>query len=219
MSPRPQIDHIRKPQILAAAAEVIGERGLVATRISDIAERAGTSSGAVLYWFESRDELLAEALTQEEERFYAEVSRLLAEEPSASRRLALLIDASCGSNELWMELWTRALREPDAAARRAELDRRWRLTISEIVRDGRAAGEFGGVHPEPAAAVLGALMDGLAVQVSLEDPEMPQRQMAALARGVADRLLECELPSAPASAGPALSAHPALRSERERVPT
>ena len=58
MSPRPQIDHIRKPQLLAAAAEVISERGVEATRIADVAERAGTSPAAVLYWFESRDELV-----------------------------------------------------------------------------------------------------------------------------------------------------------------
>jgi AcrR family transcriptional regulator len=48
LSPRPQIDHIRKPQILAAAAEVIAERGLASTRIADVAERAGTSAPAVL---------------------------------------------------------------------------------------------------------------------------------------------------------------------------
>ena len=35
MSPRPSIDHIRRPQILAAAAEVIAERGVAGTRIAD----------------------------------------------------------------------------------------------------------------------------------------------------------------------------------------
>ena len=71
MSPRPAIDHIRKPQILAAAAEVITERGLAATRIADVAERAGTSAPAVLYWFDSREQLLNEALIADEERFAA----------------------------------------------------------------------------------------------------------------------------------------------------
>jgi AcrR family transcriptional regulator len=74
VSPRPQIDHIRRPQLLAAAGEVIAERGLDGTRIADVAERAGTSAPAVLYWFSSRDELLAETLTSAEERFYAELT-------------------------------------------------------------------------------------------------------------------------------------------------
>jgi len=43
VSPRPQIDHIRRPQLLRAAADVIVERGLASTRIADVAERAGTS--------------------------------------------------------------------------------------------------------------------------------------------------------------------------------
>ena len=73
MSPRPQIDHIRRPQLLRAAADVIVERGFASTRIADVAERAGTSPPAVLYWFRSKDELLAEALTVDEERFDVEM--------------------------------------------------------------------------------------------------------------------------------------------------
>ena len=62
MSPRPKVDHLRKPQIIAAAAEVLYERGLFDTRIGDIAERAGTSSPTILYYFESKDRLLEEAV-------------------------------------------------------------------------------------------------------------------------------------------------------------
>ena len=62
MSPRPKVDHLRKPQIVAAAAEVLYERGLFDTRIGDIAERAGTSSPTILYYFESKDRLLEEAV-------------------------------------------------------------------------------------------------------------------------------------------------------------
>ena len=42
MTPRPAIDHIRRPQILRAAAEVITERGLSATRIADVAAQGGS---------------------------------------------------------------------------------------------------------------------------------------------------------------------------------
>ena len=44
VSPRPRLDHVRRPAILAAAAEVIRERGLEHTRVSDVAERVGTSA-------------------------------------------------------------------------------------------------------------------------------------------------------------------------------
>ena len=62
MSPRPKLEHLRKPQIVAAAGEVLYERGLFETRIGDIAERAGTSSATILYYFESKDQLLEEAV-------------------------------------------------------------------------------------------------------------------------------------------------------------
>ena len=58
MSPRPKVEHLRKPQIISAAAEVLYERGLFDTRIGDIAERAGTSAPTILYYFESKDRLL-----------------------------------------------------------------------------------------------------------------------------------------------------------------
>jgi AcrR family transcriptional regulator len=40
---------------------VIAERGLASTRIADVAERAGTSGPAVLYWLGSKDDLLTDA--------------------------------------------------------------------------------------------------------------------------------------------------------------
>ena len=159
MSPRPQIDHIRKPQILDAAAEVIAERGLAGARIADIADRAGTSSGAVLYWFDSKEDLLSQALTNEEERFAQELKDTLAAIGTPSERLTMLIAACTGSPSsgasdwrLWMELWNRALRDPGARITREELDRRWRDEIATIVADGQRSGEFGGGDPEEIAA-------------------------------------------------------------------
>jgi AcrR family transcriptional regulator len=199
MSPRPQIDHIRRPQLLAAAVEVIAERGVAATRISDVAERAGTSSPAVLYWFGSKEELLGEALTWEEERFYSEMTERLAEGLPAPERLALLIESSSAGGEwtLWVEFWARALRGGGAARTRGELDRRWRGAIAEIVREGQLDGDFADCDPDQVAATLAALLDGLAVQVSLKDPEMPPERMIALARRVAEDQLGCELPAVP----------------------
>ena len=198
MSPRPQIDHIRRPQILDAAAEVIAERGIAATRIADVAERAGTSAPAVLYWFENKEELLTEALAYEEERFREQlVERLEGHDYNAPQRLALLIDASCGGSDwnLWLELWTRALHDPEARRVRLELDRRWRMELIATVATGISAGEFEDVDALGVGAVLAAFIDGLAVQVALEDPEMPVERMSSMARGMAEHLLGCSLPA------------------------
>jgi AcrR family transcriptional regulator len=52
MSPRPTLGHVRRPQLLKAAAEVMYERGFAQTRTSDIARRAGVSAPNVLYYFQ-----------------------------------------------------------------------------------------------------------------------------------------------------------------------
>ncbi|HEX2358205.1 MAG TPA: TetR/AcrR family transcriptional regulator [Solirubrobacterales bacterium] len=182
--------------MLDAATEVIAERGIAATRIADVAERAGTSPPAVLYWFDSKDELLTEALAHEEGRFRAQLVERL-DGTSASERVAILIDASCGGSDwrLWMELWTRALHDREAGRTRRELDRLWRREIATTVEAGQRAGEFAQADAGEVAAHLASFLDGLAVQVALGDPEMPIERMSELARQMAERLLDCSLPA------------------------
>ena len=176
MSPRPSNAHVRRPAILNAAAEVISERGVSNTRISDVAERAGTSAPGVLYWFPSKDALLVEALTFADDRFYDSLTEELEGLGSASERLARLVELwpSDGDGEtvLWMELWVRALRDPQVARTRARLDRRWRDALADVIREGQASGEFGGDDAEDLALLLGALMDGYAIQLALGDPDV-----------------------------------------------
>jgi AcrR family transcriptional regulator len=193
---RRRLSRERRAQILDAAARVITERGLADTRVSDIASRAGTSPGLVLYYFGSKDRLLAEALTFAEERFYARVAAELAEIPSARERLVKVIELSCSSDGsggdaawaddfrsetlLWLELWTRSPRDPDMARKRESLDRRWRQVLAEIVEDGQTKAEFRDVDPDDFATRFSALMDGLAVQVVLEDPAVTIERMRDL---------------------------------------
>ena len=174
MSPRPTIAHERRPAILAAAAEVIAERGVQSTRISDVAKRARTSAPGVLYWFPSKDDLLAEALAFADDRFYDGLTAKLEALDGPRERLARLIELwpveDDGETVLWMELWVRALRDPRLAATRERLDRRWRGTIADVVREGQASGEFGPADAGDVALLLGALMDGFAIQLALGDP-------------------------------------------------
>jgi AcrR family transcriptional regulator len=176
VSPRPTTAHVRRPAILTAAAEVISERGVQGTRISDVAERAGTSAPGVLYWFASKDELLAEALTFADDRFYDGLAAELEGLGSASERLARLVELWPAEGDaetvLWMELWVRALRDPELNNTRERLDRRWRKTLADVIREGQLRGEFAPADAEEVALQLGALMDGYAIQLALGDPSV-----------------------------------------------
>jgi AcrR family transcriptional regulator len=188
---------VRRPEILAAAAEVIRERGLENARVVDVAERVGTSAPSVLYYFTSKAELLREALTSAEERFYEELERELERIDDPRERMLAIIRAACGEGDydaaLWMELWPRALRDPELAATRAELDGRWRRAIADVVRYGQKRGVFGPADAEEVAVLLGSLLDGLSVQIALPDAEVTPPQVRDLSVRVAERELGCEL--------------------------
>ena len=197
MSPRPRLDHVRRPELLAAAASVIRERGLENARVADVAEEAGTSGPSVLYYFASKAELLTEALTTAEERFYEDFTVELDAIESARERLVHTVESMTGEGDydaaLWMELWARALRDSELAATRADLDARWRRTIEGVVRYGQERGEFGPADPNEFAVMLGALLDGLAVQIALRDKEVKPDRVRELAVRLAERELGCEL--------------------------
>jgi AcrR family transcriptional regulator len=198
VSPRPTIDHIRRPQILAAAAAVIAERGVAATRIADVAERCEVSPPAVLYWFDSKEQLLAEALTADDDRFYEELAARLDGAGTPGERMVALIEAATESADdfsLWMELWTWALRDAELRAARERFDSRWRAAIEAIVADGVAAGEFGAADPAQAALAIAALIDGLSAQAALGDPEVSVPRLTDAVLASADLLLDAKLPA------------------------
>jgi AcrR family transcriptional regulator len=210
MSPRPKLEHLRKPQIVAAAAEVLYERGLLETRIGDIAERAGTSSATILYYFESKDRLLEEAVDYADREWYGRLSERLERCPSASAKLVRLIeDTSRGTGELgdwtlWLEMWVRARRDPLVGSSYLRLDRRQRALIAAIVREGQESGEFAAsADPDDVALGLSALMDGLGTQVTLGQPDVSRQRMVRRCLRMASLELGCELEGArpPASVG------------------
>lgn len=200
MSPRPKVDHIRKPQIVVAAAEVLHERGLFDTRIGDIAERAGTSAPTILYYFDSKDRLFEEAVDQTDREFYARLTEGQARRDSAAHKLTHLIEETSrgpggiSDYTLWMEMWVRARRDPAVRASYFRLNRRERALIAEIVREGQSRGEFSlEADPDDFALALSGLMDGLGVQVTLGQPDVTPERMVERCLALASSELGCDL--------------------------
>jgi AcrR family transcriptional regulator len=200
VSPRPKLDHIRRPQLLAAAAEVIQERGFHDARITDIAERVGIHASTVLHYVESKDALLRDALTVGDEAFLSALGKELEAEDDAVRQLLMVIDwcstPPSGLNDwaLWIETWQLARINPEVRAARVELDHRWRVMVTDIIRKGQQDGQFSdAVDPDDAGIVLASLLDGLALQVALADPDVDSARMRHLSIAAASALLQHDL--------------------------
>jgi AcrR family transcriptional regulator len=199
----------RRRRILAAAIEVLEDKGFAGTRIADIAAVAGTSPALVVYHFKTLDGALAEALGSVEDDFYQNVSAATPLHADAVERLRILSyfategGPAVGTWALYMEVWVRALRDGGARALRRAVDARWRHTLTELIRTGVAEGSFTCPDPQASALRLAALMDGLAVQAALADMDVPDEEMnrlwleaAAIELGI-----EADLLMTPASDG------------------
>jgi AcrR family transcriptional regulator len=169
--PRPN----RPEQILAAACRAIQQRGFANTRIADIASEAGMSTGAIHYYFEVKDEVLIAALKWASGQLFDRLERLAAGAGSERERLLQLLEHAVpvpgprrGEYILWIELWVRALQEPDLLPECEALSRRWRGYFFEAVRRGTEAGEFEPVtDPDEVAERLIAQVDGLGFELLL----------------------------------------------------
>jgi AcrR family transcriptional regulator len=196
----PRITKDRRQEILAAAAKVITDRGLAETRIQDIADVCGVSPGLILYYFESKDRLLVEALTYANDQFYLRLSREIRKTASARTQLDRLIELSVPGLlpeygfldewALWVEIWVRALRDPEMAKEHEVLNRRWRRSIADIVRHGRSTGEFPeGMDADELGTQIGALIDGLAIQVLMDHGDVTPEDMLKVSRDVSSKLI------------------------------
>ena len=169
----------RREQMLQAALEVISARGYADTRIADVAERAGVSPALVIYYFKTKDQLLTEAIRHYEDTWYAVGQERMAGLSSAAARLEEFVAMSClaeadpgptNSWQLWLDFWAQAARNAEVAAVRQKSDERWREVIAALVHEGQAAGEFRPVDAASFAIYLSTLLDGLTIQIALEDP-------------------------------------------------
>ena len=189
---------VRRDQMLAAASTLIAERGFSDTRIADVAKRVGASPALVIYYFGTKDSLLTEALRWSERSFYAAAEEMLKSTEKLRDRLEVLLDWNlvadkqqdvAGDWGLWFDLWAQAFRHPEVKKDRADLDAQWRDLIARIVQDGIDHGEIQKVDVHEFAVMWSSLLDGLVIQVSLDDPVVTP----SLARRIALELADKEL--------------------------
>lgn len=189
---REAVADVRRDQMLVAAAHLIAERGFSDTRIVDVAKRVGASPALVIYYFGTKDSLLTEALRWSERSFYSAVEEMLKETPALRDRIDNLVTACLPLADetpddwgLWFDLWAQAFRHPEVKKDRVALDRQWRDLLARVVQVGVDNGEIEELDVEAFAVMWAALLDGLVVQVALDDPLVDVPYAQRVARDVA----------------------------------
>jgi AcrR family transcriptional regulator len=166
-----------RERILAAAVRQIASEGIDGVRIARIAMAAGVSTSLVHYHFDSRDALLAEALDYSYARAGdARISSGELPANSHAQRLQSMVDQCLPTSQeleddwvLWVELWLRAVRNPELRTVAEELYARLHAWFADEIKAGVASGEFARCDPDDLADRAIALLDGYGIRTLIGD--------------------------------------------------
>jgi len=180
----------RRAEILETTCEVVIERGFAATRIADVANKLGVSTGLIHYHFENKHLLLAEAFSYAARKDMARLEEKLAGAPSALAKLDRIFKLYAPDEDdydwmLWIDSWGEALRNPAMKRISQELDLQSKDQIESIIREGVDNGEFQCEDPTGSAWRLSGLADGLSVQVTAHSGLLSRAQLHAHLRTAA----------------------------------
>lgn len=176
---RPSAEAERKEQILRATCEIVAEVGFRALRVADVANRIGTASGTVHYYFATKRDLLHAAFAYNFARSLHRREPILEGARDPLTKLRRLVDSYVPDDDetvhawrVWAELWIEAIHDKDLQVLNDEVYGEWRSFVASLIRDAQTHGLLQPGDPTTFANTLIGLLDGLSIQVILESPGM-----------------------------------------------
>jgi len=115
---RPRDQAHRRRQLVKATNELVARKGMAAVRLRDVAEHAGLTPGAVLYYYDGLDELFFSAYAGGIHRYCEEREEAIADIPKPTGQLATALRLGVPSGP--DDLESRLLYEFEAVAFRSE---------------------------------------------------------------------------------------------------
>lgn len=164
-------------ELLEAAERVFFLRGYHGATLSDIADEAGYTKGAVYSTFKSKAGLFLALFDDVVDRRVAQVRQLLSPHETAEQQLQALArqpddDRNAQFLLLSIEFWVHVARKPELLAAFAERYRRLRSQLAELAPHSSPLG------PERWALVTLALSNGLALERIVDPSGVPSDVMA-----------------------------------------
>ncbi len=146
----------RERLILRAAAEMFIERGYYDTSMDDIAARVGIAKGTVYLHFASKEDLTLALFEQGVREFTRSLDAILSADGTPRDKLEAVFGAYSAMTDGSFQLFSTIFRNPEVIARlhekREVIRALWeepRARLTEILEEGKAAGEFDPTMPTP----------------------------------------------------------------------
>ncbi|WP_197688162.1 MULTISPECIES: TetR/AcrR family transcriptional regulator [unclassified Actinoplanes] len=165
-------DPQRRQDVADAARRAVVRDGLTQVRLRSIADEAGLTAGAVLYYYGNVDALLIEVYHQGVERWCVEREALVRRHDDARLRLRECIETGVADGpddelgRLLMEFTPRVLHDPTAARLDGEFAQRQADIYAEVLNRGVDQGHFRlSDAAELLAATFVAIEDGRQLDV------------------------------------------------------
>ena len=163
-------------RIVEAMRSSVARRGVAGSTFDHVAREAGVSRGLLHYYFGTKERLLAEVVRHDADVRMTLLDERLAGAATPDDVLALLsasheemLDKDSELMTLVFELFALSRRHEEIAAEFAELVRRTRAQLADILRDKQAEGAVSlAAEPEDVADVLFGLADGMALRMLAE---------------------------------------------------
>lgn len=195
MSPRPSVEALRRDEVMSATWQLITELGAARVRVADIAERVGSSTGTVHYYFDTKRDVLDAAFRYAVEESRRRSAEALAGHAEPWTRLVALLEAHMPRGDvqkewlIWLQLWAEASVRPELRSLNDEHYRQWIDRVEEIVLDGQAKGTFRAIDARDFATRLLTMMDGLVIQLTMNSTEIDLPHLRRLLFGFAQEQL------------------------------
>jgi hypothetical protein len=93
---------------------------------------------------------------------------------------------------MWIDGWSESQRVPELEKMSRNLDLQWKAALTQVIENGVATGAFRCADPTGAAWRILAVLDGLAVQVTVHERVISRRQLANWVRLTAARELDVD---------------------------
>lgn len=186
-----------RAELLSAARRVFGRHGYHDATLDEVVEESGLSKGALYYNFASKADLFLAVFEERIDERIGKLDALVFEQDEGGTRSPAEIEAASvefvrtlrQSREwrlLFLEFTAQAARDRRFHAEFAERAKRMRRALAEVLQ---RAGYRGSLDPEPAAVLIAALANGLAIEALIDPDAVPDElfgtALTALMRALA----------------------------------